>query len=366
MTMPKSPKVQSALLMFFMMFSASVASADDVLSRLFDKADSKVVSVTSYDQGGVRLSQSSGFVVDKKGIVVTNFSSVSRAALVELKTSDGEVRYASAVLNADENWDVALVQTKRFKGALTIAKPGEAKPGLEIYAMGSPQGVNNTISQGNIMGLLTYAGRSDLIQINNQLDSGAVGGPILTEGGKVLGVAKSTVQNRRRIFFAVPGEVITDLLATKGDGPDRDLVISTEKAKQALLLVRNMRTNIEAQCMQDDIAIIDHVIGNAIASGAGIYNAGHHLGCYRIYEGAGYKILYSLRDRCDGAASFLSKALSRASETRDKGRYESVPGNQAWIMRHAFDALLGQRADRTQAEESGQALSPEFPEEEAE
>jgi len=366
MTMPKSHLAQSALLLLLILLNPLAGHAADVLSELFDKADSKVLSVTAYDQGGARLAQGSGFVIDKKGVVVTNYSTVARADLVELKSSNGEVRYASAVVNVNEEWDVALVQTKRFKGSLALAKPDAAKPGLEIYAMGSPQGFNNTISQGNIMGLLNYAGRSDLIQINNQLDSGAIGGPVLTEDGKVLGVAKSTVQNRRRIFFAVPGDVIKDLLATRGDGPDRDLVISTEKAKQALLLVRNMRANIESQCMEDDIAIIDHVIGNAIASGAGIYNAGHHLGCYRIYEGAGYKILYSLRERCDGATSFLSRALTRASETRNKGRYESVPGNQAWIMRHAFDALMGQRPDRAEPDEDSQVLSPDLSEEEAE
>lgn len=338
-------------LLAFVVLASAVAANADVLSDLFDRANSKVFSITSYDAQGAPLSRASGFVVDKKGIIVTNYSTVARAALIELKSPDEteEVRYASALLNHNEQWDVALLKTKRFKGkALELTSSKDAKPGMEVFAIGSPQGFNNTISQGNVEGLLNYAGRSDLIQITNVVDPGAVGGPVLTKEGKVLGVAKSVPRNRRPFHFAVPGQVVKELLDNAGGDPERDLVASTREVREMLAVLRNIRTEIERECTEDDVDIIDHVISNAIASGAGIYNAGHHMGCYRIYEGAGYKILYSLQNRCEKATSLLSSALTKASDTKDAGRYETVAAAQAWTMRHAFDALLGQRPDRVE------------------
>ncbi len=118
---------------------------------------------------------------------------------------------------------------------------------------------------------------------------------------------------------------------------------------------------MEQECKAEDLAMIDFIINAAITTGAGIYNAGHHLGCYKIYEGAGFQILYRLEDRCPKASDFMMRALQEASTTRNPGQYSSVAGNQAWIMRVAFDSMSGARG--VQADTERRADDGEQPDE---
>lgn len=84
-----------------------------------------------------------------------------------------------------------------------------------------------------------------------------------------------------------------------------------------------------------ELATVDEVIGQAISIGAPIYNAGSPLGCYRIYEGTAYKLLYLLQDRCPDVTALLRGGLARA-ETN------SGVVDKAWTMRRTFDTILGQ------------------------
>lgn len=93
------------------------------------------------------------------------------------------------------------------------------------------------------------------------------------------------------------------------------------------------RAELASSC--PELARVDTVIGEAISIGAPIYNAGSPLGCYRIYEGAAYKLLFQLEDRCAAVRSVLLSGLSEA-------RADVNAIARAWTMRRAFDALLGE------------------------
>lgn len=93
------------------------------------------------------------------------------------------------------------------------------------------------------------------------------------------------------------------------------------------------RSRLEKSC--PDLNELDETIGAAISIGAPIYNAGSPLGCYRIYEGAAYKLLYRLEQRCPGVTALLRSGLARAESQPD---YSA----KAWTMRRTFDAILGE------------------------
>lgn len=92
------------------------------------------------------------------------------------------------------------------------------------------------------------------------------------------------------------------------------------------------RSQLAKSC--SELSEIDQTIGAAISIGAPIYNAGSPLGCYRIYEGAAYKLLYRLEDRCPLATGLLRAGLAKAESDRGADA-------RAWTMRRTFDALLG-------------------------
>lgn len=94
-----------------------------------------------------------------------------------------------------------------------------------------------------------------------------------------------------------------------------------------------LRANLVDHCAQ--VQELDDTIRDAISIGAPIYNAGSALGCYRIYEGAAYKLLYRLHGSCPQAASFLRAGLGIAES-------EHSFDAKAWAMRRTFDAMLGE------------------------
>ncbi len=80
---------------------------------------------------------------------------------------------------------------------------------------------------------------------------------------------------------------------------------------------------------------VDLVLHEAISIGAPIYNAGSPLGCYRIYEGAAYKLLFVLGSQCPDLTGFLRAGLGQA-------RVDAEVDRKAWTMRRTFDTILGE------------------------
>ena len=79
---------------------------------------------------------------------------------------------------------------------------------------------------------------------------------------------------------------------------------------------------------------VEVIIEEAIATGAPTYNDGNHIACYRIYEGAAYKIVYKYGSKCKDIKNILETALEKSY-----GDYTIT--EKAWIMRMAFDKILG-------------------------
>jgi hypothetical protein len=84
-----------------------------------------------------------------------------------------------------------------------------------------------------------------------------------------------------------------------------------------------------------DSAAIQKIITDAISLGAPIYNTGLYIGCYRVYEWAAYKIIYVYGSSCPEAEKILKAAV-------DQSHSDYSDTEKAWIMRAAFDKILGE------------------------
>ncbi|CAN5192588.1 hypothetical protein BH24PSE2_BH24PSE2_16270 [soil metagenome] len=336
---------RSVFFVLCLAFCAASAMARENLDDVLDKRGPSVVSVRAYNQNGNAVGQGSGFLVSKDGLVVTTFHVVAPGVVVELKTADGRIVNASRIVAVDRAWDLALLEAEGLEGKpLRLAGKDAPEAGTTVYTIESPFGLNQIASEGEIVALHPHAGRDDLLQISNRLTPGSSGGPVLNSGGKVVGVAQSLPDPQRTATYAVPSVVIAALRESAGrDTTERELGEFAPEARRVRDMLANVRPQIERQCDTEAIGLIDGVIADAISTGVDIYNSGNHLGCYRIYEGAGYKLLFLLQDRCETASSLLGKAVREASGTVLPGNYDSVPAAQAWIMRIAFDSLLGDR-----------------------
>lgn len=88
----------------------------------------------------------------------------------------------------------------------------------------------------------------------------------------------------------------------------------------------------EPATLTDPLAAIQTFIGMAISIGAPAYNTGDHQGCYDTYSATARMILATIPAGPEEARKKLQEALDRAAKIDD-------PNEQAWVMRHAFDAI---------------------------
>lgn len=105
---------------------------------------------------------------------------------------------------------------------------------------------------------------------------------------------------------------------------------------RVLLLISVLASHVafgQVDCSK--ATLVQTVIGEAIEVGAPTYNDGNFLGCYRIYEGAAYKVLHLYGSKCKEARKILETALEQCHAS------EASTGTKAWVMRAAFDKILG-------------------------
>jgi len=90
----------------------------------------------------------------------------------------------------------------------------------------------------------------------------------------------------------------------------------------------------------DKIEAVTYIIEEAISVGAPTYNDGNHAACFLIYKGAAYRIMYLHGAKCKQVKNILETALEKT-----EGNYNVT--EKAWIMRMAFDQILGEPTKTT-------------------
>ena len=171
-----------------------------------------------------QFGQGSGFLIDAEGHILTNHHVVDDATTVTVVLSNEE-RLEAEVLGYSSWHDVALLKVDAASVSgirpLPLADSGLVKPGQMAVAIGSPHGLENTVTVGVVSGIeRTRGGVSSspiagMIQTDASLTSGNSGGPLLNSSGHVIGINTSieiTSNGPSGIGFAVPINAAKELL----------------------------------------------------------------------------------------------------------------------------------------------------------
>ena len=175
------------------------------------------------EQGGDMMemppqrSAGSGFIIDPKGVIVTNFHVVDGAASVEITLTDGR-KYVSKQIVTDRKNDLAIV---RFdpKGTVPVMEFGDSDAmeiGDRVLAMGAPFGMAGSVTQGIISakgrsGLSTNRGTyEDYLQTDAAVNPGNSGGPLVNLEGRVIGI-DTAIKSRNGGFQGVALAISSNL-----------------------------------------------------------------------------------------------------------------------------------------------------------
>jgi len=162
---------------------------------------------------GIRKGVGSGFIVSPDGYILTNAHVVDDASEVTVKLTD-EREFKAKVIGVDRRTDVALVKIDaKDLPVVRIGEASKSKVGEWVAAIGSPFGLENTVTAG----IISAKSRSlpdenyvPFIQTDVAINPGNSGGPLFNMAGEVIGI-NSQIYSRTGgymgLSFAVPIEV---------------------------------------------------------------------------------------------------------------------------------------------------------------
>ena len=213
--------------------SPAAATSGGTVSGVYDNANDSVVEITvtlgsgaaqGGPGGGASQAQGSGFVYDTNGHVVTNAHVVENATSIQVRLANGKT-YDATVLGTDPSTDLAVIDVDAPSSAfspLTLTDSSAIHVGQEVVAIGSPFGLENTVTSGIVSALdrsmeapngYTINGA---IQTDAAINHGNSGGPLLDLEGRVIGVnsqIESDSGGNDGVGFAVPSNTVKSIVS---------------------------------------------------------------------------------------------------------------------------------------------------------
>jgi S1-C subfamily serine protease len=198
-------------------------SSDEVLNvRIYRETSPAVANVltkaTEYDfwMDPVPVEGAgSGFVIDSKGYILTNFHVVQGAQSIEVVLGD-QSRYAAKFIGADQRNDVALLKVEpkgKALQALSLGDSAALQVGQKVLAIGNPFGFQSTLTTGVVSALGRTVQTSQTtfidqaIQTDAAINRGNSGGPLINSHGEVIGINSAIYTpsgTTAGIGFAIP------------------------------------------------------------------------------------------------------------------------------------------------------------------
>ncbi len=164
------------------------------------------------DSGPRGRGMGSGFIISNDGYVLTNHHVIDGAESVKVKLSDRR-EFTAKVVGSDAQYDVALLKIEgRNLPTVRVGDSNTLKPGQWVVAIGSPFGLDHSVTAGIVSALGRSTGGQEqryvpFIQTDVAINQGNSGGPLLNTRGEVVGINSqifSASGGYMGISFAIP------------------------------------------------------------------------------------------------------------------------------------------------------------------
>jgi len=227
--------------------SEPIASSSAPLSvnQIYRRAYRGVVEITvttsaaasPFGGSGTAKAQGSGWVYNSSGNIVTNEHVVDGASSISVRFWNGKT-YSASVVGTDKSTDLAVIKVDAPSSELhplSVGNSADLQVGDGVVAIGSPFGLEETVTSGIVSALHRAIEApnnftiNDSVQTDAAINHGNSGGPLLNSQGQVVGVnaqIRSDSGGNEGVGFAIPSNTVRSI-ATQ--------LISTGKAEHAYL-----------------------------------------------------------------------------------------------------------------------------------
>ena len=208
-------------------FSPGASSCQESLPALYQRVSPAVVliratSIDPYDaEHRMQRVTGSGVIINSTGLILTNSHVVFGRAVIVVTLDDGTTLPAELV-GADPLFDIAVIRIPSPKqGTLPagqLADSDRVQVGDEVYAIGNPLGLDQTLTRGIVSAVNRILPSADwsltepLIQTDAAINPGNSGGPLVDRCGNIIGITTAIIPEAQSIGFAIPANLVKAVL----------------------------------------------------------------------------------------------------------------------------------------------------------
>ncbi len=211
------PLVAAAIVMVTAGFSQTPQSMGALtVPELVKRTSNAVVQIVTSDETGEQK-LGSGFVVSQDGKIVTNFHVIEGANSAIVKLTNGSSLPVKGILAQDADKDLVILKVNgRNFESLNLDSKLSLQVGDHVVAIGSPLGLEGTVSDGIVSAIRVDEEDKTWIQTTAPVSHGNSGGPLLNMRGKVVGVITRGLNpgEGQNLNFAIPALEVARLLSS--------------------------------------------------------------------------------------------------------------------------------------------------------
>jgi tetratricopeptide (TPR) repeat protein len=201
------------LLFVFLIGHCNLNFAQKNAEQIYEQYNDAIVRIYTYNDNNIPQSQGSGVIIKSKNWVITNLHVATNATILYAE-HNGKYMTLDSIIAFDEKQDILILHIAKTDNVfdlnlipdIKIGDSDKLKIGQKIFAIGSPYGLENTITEGIISGKrISNENKQGYIQISAPISSGSSGGAILNTKGELIGISTLvlTGETAQNLNFAI-------------------------------------------------------------------------------------------------------------------------------------------------------------------